>query len=121
MPTASGHTTAIRASRVIGSNVICASGEDIGYVEDIIVDKTTTNIMFAVIGRSGALVATQNFYPLPWPLLDFDENAGAYVIPYGRDQFVSAPAVSQVSELTDHDGVAVREAVLRFYSGATAR
>ena len=40
MPTATGHTTAIRASRVIGTDVKDTEGEVIGKVEDLILDKT---------------------------------------------------------------------------------
>lgn len=118
MPTASGHTKAIRASRVIGGKVVSSTGEAFGYVEDIIVDKVTNNIMFAVIGRSGALVATPNFYPLPWSLLDYEKNADAYVIPYERDQLAAAPAVMQISDLTDDDGAAIRDEIYRYYRAA---
>jgi len=79
MPTASGHTTAIRASRVIGTNVKDTQGEVIGKVEDLILDKTENAIMFAVVGFGGFLGMGEKFHPLPWSALDFDEELDAYV------------------------------------------
>ena len=38
MPTASGHTIAIPASRAIGTDVYNLDGEKIGKVEDLIAD-----------------------------------------------------------------------------------
>ena len=40
MPTASGHTIAIPASRVIGAMVLTKSGEEFGKVGDVVLDKT---------------------------------------------------------------------------------
>ena len=54
MPTASGHTTAIRASRVIGTAVKDNGGNVIGKIEDLILDKMDNAIMFAVVGFGGA-------------------------------------------------------------------
>ena len=61
MPTASGHTTAIRASRVLGTAIFDKADAKIGKVEDVILDKTGERIMFAVIGRDGALTATEKW------------------------------------------------------------
>ena len=57
MTTASGHTKAIRASRVIGTDVKDTAGATIGKIEDVILEKTDNNIMFAVIGFGGILGA----------------------------------------------------------------
>ena len=38
--TTTGHTSAILASRVIGTKVRDGSGRDVGEVEDIVLDKT---------------------------------------------------------------------------------
>ncbi|MCC6171346.1 MAG: PRC-barrel domain-containing protein, partial [Gammaproteobacteria bacterium] len=49
MTTASGHTQAICAKKVIGTNVHDRSGKKIGQVEDVVLDKTSNNIMFAIV------------------------------------------------------------------------
>ena len=53
MPTASGHTKAILASRVQGTDVYNKAGESIGEVKDIVLDKTSNQIMYAVVGFGG--------------------------------------------------------------------
>ena len=50
MPTATGHTTAIRASKVKGTTVYNTAGDKIGHVEDVILDKESDRIMFAAVG-----------------------------------------------------------------------
>jgi sporulation protein YlmC with PRC-barrel domain len=55
MTTASGHTSAIRAKKVIGTDVKDTSGATIGKIEDIMLDKQSSNIMYAVVGFGGFL------------------------------------------------------------------
>ena len=50
MTTSSGHTTAILASKVKGTAVYNNSGDKIGTVEDVVLDKQSNQIMFAALG-----------------------------------------------------------------------
>lgn len=114
MPTATGHTTAIRAKKVIGTAVTDTSGEKIGTVEDIVLDKQSNAILFAVIGFGGVLKVGEKFHPLPWATLNYDEEEDAYVVPYTKDELKSAPA-DTISELTANDGTAYRDQSFAFY------
>jgi sporulation protein YlmC with PRC-barrel domain len=114
MPTTTGHTTAIRAKKVIGTVVKDTSGEKIGTIEDIVLDKQSNTILFAVIGFGGVLKVGEKFHPLPWATLNYDEEEEAYVIPYTKDELKSAPA-DDISELTRDDGVAYRDQSFAFY------
>ena len=55
MPTSSGHTTAILASKVKGTSVYNTGGDKIGHVEDVVLDKKSDQIMFAALGFGGIL------------------------------------------------------------------
>lgn len=115
MPTATGHTRAIRASRVIGTDVFDASGESLGTVEDVVLDKTSPEIMFAVVRNGAVLVAADSYFPLPWAMLDFDERLGGYVLRCSKDQLASAPSYSMLPELIENDGEAPRAAAHRHF------
>jgi sporulation protein YlmC with PRC-barrel domain len=114
MTTASGHTSAIRAKKVIGTTVNDSAGRKIGTVEDVILDKQSNNIMFAVVGFGGFLGAGEKFHPIPWESLDYDENQGAYVVNYTKSQLESAPAGS-IEELTRDDGKQFRDRTFDYY------
>ncbi|CAM5765492.1 photosystem reaction center subunit H [Labrys miyagiensis] len=103
MPTASGHTTAILASRVQGSSVYDTGHEKIGNVEDLVLDKTSNQIMFAVLGFGGLFGVGEKYFPVPWSKLDYDPEAGGYVISVSKDVLEAAPSYS-LSDLTRNDG-----------------
>jgi sporulation protein YlmC with PRC-barrel domain len=114
MPTVTGHTTAIRASRVIGTEVKDSAGEAIGKIEDLILDKTDNAIMFAVVGFGGVLGMGEKFHPVPWSSLDYDEEFGAYVVPFTKEQLKAAPA-DTIKELTKNDGTFMRDKSFDYY------
>jgi sporulation protein YlmC with PRC-barrel domain len=114
MTTASGHTSAIRAKTVIGTNVQDPSGNKIGEVEDVILDKTSNSILFAVVGFGGFLGMAEKYHPIPWASLDYDEGEGAYVVSYTKEQLRAAPAAS-IDELTGAAGIQYRERTYDYY------
>ena len=103
MPTPSGHTSAILASKVQGKTVYNTKGEKIGHVEDIVLDKTSDRIMFAALGQGGVLGVGEKFFPVPWSLLDYSKDKGGYVVPVAQDVISKAPTY-RLEDLTKNDG-----------------
>lgn len=114
MPTATGHTSAIRAKKVLGTSVKDTGGDKIGHIEDLVLDKQNNTILFAVVGFGGVLGMGEKFHPLPWASLNYDEDADAYVVPYTKDELKAAPA-DTLDELTKNDGVAYRDRAFSYY------
>jgi sporulation protein YlmC with PRC-barrel domain len=114
MTTATGHTTAIRAKKVLGTNVKDTSGNKIGEIEDVVLDKQSNSILFAVVGFGGFLGMAEKYHPIPWSALDYDEDAGAYIVNYTKEQLQAAP-VGTIDELTRNDGTVFRDRVYDYY------
>jgi sporulation protein YlmC with PRC-barrel domain len=114
MTTPTGHTSAIRAKKVIGTTVKDRSGQTVGEIEDVVLDKQSNKIMFGVVGFGGVLGVGEKFHPVPWSSLNYDETEGAYIVNLTKDQLKTAPADS-IEELTRDDGRAYRDRAYDFY------
>jgi sporulation protein YlmC with PRC-barrel domain len=114
MTSSSGHTSAIRVSKVLGTNVQDPSGRKIGEVEDVILDKESNRIMFAVLSFGGFLGMGEKYHPLPWASLDYDEGQRSYVVDFTKEQLQAAP-VGSVEELTANDGLNFRDRTYAYY------
>lgn len=99
----SGHTSAILASKVKGTAVYNTSGEKIGQIEDLVLDKASDRIMFAALGAGGVLGMGEKFYPVPWSVLDYSTDKGGYVVPFSKNEIDDAPAY-KLDDLTGKDG-----------------
>jgi len=114
MPTVSGHTSAIRAKQVLGTNVNDTSGSKIGTIEDVILDKQSNSILFAVVAFGGFFGMNEKYHPIPWSALDYDPGEGAYVVSFTKEQLQAAPAGS-IDELTRDDGMQLRDRTYDYY------
>ena len=114
MTTTTGHTTAIRAGKAIGTNVYDPAGKRLGEVKDIVLDKTSNNIVFAVVSFGGVLGIGEKYHPVPWSTLDYEPDQGGYVVPFTAEQLKSAPADS-IDALTANDGLAFRNRAYEYY------
>jgi sporulation protein YlmC with PRC-barrel domain len=114
MTTHTGHTSAIQASRVIGTTVYNTAGEHIGTIEDVMLDKMSNGILFAVIGFGGFLGIGEKYHAIPWSVLDYQRSQGGYVVPFSKEQLKAAPAYS-INELTADDGQKLRQESYDYY------
>jgi sporulation protein YlmC with PRC-barrel domain len=114
MPTTSGHTKAILASKVTGTSVYNTAGEKIGEVEDIILDKTSDRVLYAALGFGGLLGIGEKYAPVPWSVLDYQPNKGGYVVPLTTDTIKNAPTY-RLEDLTKDDGQ-IRTASYKYYN-----
>lgn len=112
--TPSGHTSAIRAKKVIGTTVKNSSGDKLGAIEDIVLDKLSNNIMFAVCGFGGFLGVGEKYHPIPWHLLKYDENQDSYIVNATEAQLRAAP-VDSITELVRDGGLRYRERAFDYY------
>ncbi len=103
MSTSSGHTRAILASKVKGTKVYNRQGETVGHVEDLVLDKLSHEVLFAVIGFGGLLGVGEKYHPMPWSSLDYNEDQGGYVVGLSKDVLENAPSYD-LDELTRNDG-----------------
>lgn len=114
MQSVSGHTAAIRAKKVLGTKVVDMTGNKIGHIEDVILDKNSNSILFAVVGFGGFLGMAEKYHPIPWGSLDYDPDHEAYVVSYTKEQLTAAPSGS-IDELTRDDGLAFRDRTYDYY------
>jgi sporulation protein YlmC with PRC-barrel domain len=103
MTTATGHTSAILASKVKGTAVYNTAGDKIGHVEDVVLDKQSDHIMFAALGFGGVMGVGEKYYPVPWSVLDYSPDKGGYVVPMSKATLEKAPAYN-LEDLTKNDG-----------------
>lgn len=114
MPTASGHTSAIRAKKVNGTTIIDRSGKKIGEIEDLVLDKLSSNIMFAIVSFGGFLGIAEKYHPVPWPSLTYDKSKDAYVVDFTKEMLEGAPSAS-IDELVRNDGHVFRDKAFDYY------
>jgi len=58
------------ATSLINRRVLNSAGENLGKIEDVIVDPQTGRIEYAIVSFGGVLGADSKLYAIPWPALE---------------------------------------------------
>lgn len=81
----------IASDKVEGTRVYNRAGERLGSIRNFMVDKRSGRVEYAVLEFGGVLGIGNEYYPLPWNLLTYDEQQGGYVVDLGKDKLEGAP------------------------------
>ncbi|MFV3077832.1 PRC-barrel domain-containing protein [Niveispirillum fermenti] len=82
----------ISATKVNGTDVYSSEGEKIGHVDDIMLNKRTGSVAYAIMGFGGFLGMGERYHPLPWSVLTYDTEREGYVVPLAKARLEEAPS-----------------------------
>jgi sporulation protein YlmC with PRC-barrel domain len=80
----------IPSGKIFGAPVYNTLGEDLGEIQDLMIDETTGRVEFAVVSAGGFLGIGQNRYPLPWPVLHYSAEQHGYIVNMSKAEFERA-------------------------------
>lgn len=82
---------AIEASRVNGTRVYNTEGDHLGHIYDLVIGKRDGKVKYAIMSFGGFLGIGEEYHPLPWEVLKYDERQGGYVVGLTVEQLQGAP------------------------------
>jgi hypothetical protein len=83
--------TLIGSDKVAGTYVYGPDDQAIGTIERVMIEKTSGQVSYAVLGFGGFLGIGNDHYPLPWNALKYDTNIEGSRIGITADQLNDAP------------------------------
>ena len=81
----------LSSDKVEGTNVYDLAGDKLGSVDDLIIDKRSGQVRYAVLEFGGFLGMGTDRYPLPWNMLKYDTDKDGYVVPLDKAKLENAP------------------------------
>ncbi|KCZ53498.1 PRC-barrel domain-containing protein [Hyphomonas chukchiensis] len=94
-PSTQSNNALISSARVEGTHVYNAAGEKLGTVDAIMIDKYEGKVAYAVMSFGGFLGIGEQYHPLPWQSLDYDERKDGYVVNMTTEELKSAPTLGK--------------------------
>lgn len=81
----------ISSEHVEGTAVYNAAGDKLGSIDDLMIDKQSGQVRYAVLEFGGFLGMGTDRYPLPWSMLKYDTSKDGYVVPLDQATLEGAP------------------------------
>lgn len=105
----------ISADKVKGTVVYNSSGDKLGTVEDVMIDKVSGKVAYAVMSFGGFLGIGEKYHPLPWSTLEYDTKQEGYRVPLSTEVLEKGPTYG-VDEKIDLNDRRWGEQVHRYYN-----
>ena len=83
--------TLISSDKVEGTSVMNPAGEKLGSIENVMIDKRSGKVAYAVMSFGGFLGIGHRHHPLPWGMLKYDTNLNGYVVNLDKQMLEKAP------------------------------
>ena len=89
----------IASSKVEGTAVYNTAGESLGEIDDLMIDKSSGKVAYAIMSFGGFLgIMGNQYHPLPWSVLKYDTGRGGYVVNLDKQQLEGAPVYNEDAE-----------------------
>jgi sporulation protein YlmC with PRC-barrel domain len=80
----------LSASTLVGNKVKNLDGEDLGKIEDIVIDLASGRVAYAVVSFGGGFMHSGKFLAIPWPSLAVDQGDKKVILNVPKDTLESA-------------------------------
>jgi sporulation protein YlmC with PRC-barrel domain len=81
----------ISSDKVEGTAVYDLRGDKLGSIDDLMIDKISGQVRYAVLEFGGFLGVGTDRYPIPWRVLNYSTDKGGYVVPLDKAKLEKAP------------------------------
>lgn len=81
----------IASDKVAGTKVYDRQDNHLGSVYNLMMDKFSGQVAYAVMSFGGFLGIGEKYHPLPWKTLTYDPRLEGYVVNVTREQLERAP------------------------------
>lgn len=107
-------TKSLSASTITGDKVRNSAGEEVGRIEEVVIDLDNGRVAYAVLAAGGFLGMGDKFFAIPWDRLFVDTDNREVVVNVDKEQLENAPGFDKDNwpEVTDNAWIAD---VYRYY------
>jgi len=81
----------LSASTLTGDRVVNAAGEDLGKIDEMMIDTLTGRVAYAVLSFGGFLGMGDKLFAIPWDRLSLDEDNKRFILNVDRAKLERAP------------------------------
>jgi sporulation protein YlmC with PRC-barrel domain len=81
----------VKASSIIGTDVVNPKGESLGDIKEIVIDPATGRVAYAVVSFGGFLSMGEKLFAIPFSAFKYDHEKNKYVLNVSKARLENAP------------------------------
>ncbi len=81
----------VKASSIIGTNVVNPKGDSLGDIKEIVIDPRTGRVAYAVVSFGGFLSMGEKVFAIPFSAFKYNVTKNDYVLDVSKERLTAAP------------------------------
>jgi len=81
----------VKASSMIGTDVVNSKGESLGDVKEVVIDPRSGKVAYAVVSFGGFLSMGEKLFAIPFSAFNYDTIENEYVLDVSKERLEAAP------------------------------
>ena len=81
----------VKSSEVTGVDVKNQSGENLGKINEVVIDKAHGKVSYLVLSFGGILGFGNKFFAIPWNMFTYNEEEDCFILNLDKERLKDAP------------------------------
>jgi sporulation protein YlmC with PRC-barrel domain len=85
----------VKASNILGSDVVDPKGDVLGGIKELVVDPSLGRVAYVVVSLSHFLCAGEKLFAIPFRAFRYDPAKSEYILDVSKERLAEAPGFEQ--------------------------
>ena len=81
----------VKASSIIGTNVVNPNGDSLGDIKEVVIDPRTGRVAYSVVSFGGFLGMGEKLFAIPFSSFKYNATSNDYVLDVSKERLKEAP------------------------------
>jgi sporulation protein YlmC with PRC-barrel domain len=105
----------VSASKIIGETVVNHQSENVGKIDELVIDAKKNRIMYAVLSFGGFLGMGNKLFALPWEAFEFSATENKLILNVDKEKLKAAPGFEKGDKWPDFNDNLWGESIYSYY------
>ena len=105
----------VPASKIIGESVINRQGENVGKIQELLIDAKKNRVAYAVLSYGGFLGMGNKLFAMPWEAFEFSATENKLILNVEKEKLQNAPGFEKGDKWPDFSDTLWGESIYNYY------
>lgn len=106
----------VPASKIIGETVVNRQSENVGKIDELVIDAKKNRIIYAVLSFGGFMGMGNKLFAMPWEAFEFSTTENKLVLNVDKEKLKAAPGFEKGDKWPDFKDKLWGESIYNYYN-----
>ena len=105
----------VPASKIIGETVVNRQSENLGKIDELVIDAEKNRVLYAVLSFGGLMGMGNKLFAMPWEAFEFSTTENKLILNVDKEKLKAAPGFEKGDKWPDFKDKLWGESIYNYY------